>query len=177
MSGFSRFFNKLFHKKNSNTYSIDLNTANEALQNVFAACEQPPNTIPFDKLVLRQRANTKSFTIGKYISIGFILLLFIMPFVFPHSPAKITQSSGSKAHFTIEDHYVSDSTFTLVLSGDEIDYSSCYAIDAEQVTYLPVSSTPSAHTISFPYIGKEINLYIYNNEGQYMQLLLSPIKR
>ncbi len=49
----------MFYKKK--TYQMDMDTANTALQNIFAACEKTPNTIPFDKLVLRQSAYTKPF--------------------------------------------------------------------------------------------------------------------
>ena len=39
-----------FHKKNR--YELDMTTANNALQNILSTCNQPVNTIPFDKLVL-----------------------------------------------------------------------------------------------------------------------------
>ena len=80
---------------------MDIKQAGETLQNIFAACEQEPNKVPFDKIVLRQKANTKMFTIGKYISILFIIFLFIAPFLFPHSEATITaqKTSKSKIHF------------------------------------------------------------------------------
>ena len=37
---------------------MDIKQAGETLQNIFAACEQEPNKVPFDKIVLRQKANT-----------------------------------------------------------------------------------------------------------------------
>ena len=42
-----------FHKKNR--YELDMTTANNALQNILSSCNQPVNTIPFDKLVLRKK--------------------------------------------------------------------------------------------------------------------------
>ena len=48
-----------FEKKNK--YEMNIDTANEILQNVFAAESKTPNTVPFDKLVLRQKANTRFY--------------------------------------------------------------------------------------------------------------------
>ena len=47
-----------FHKKNR--YELDMTTANNALQNILSSCNQPVNTIPFDKLVLRKKVNAAS---------------------------------------------------------------------------------------------------------------------
>lgn len=48
-----------FHKKNR--YELDMTTANNALQNILSSCNQPVNTIPFDKLVLRKKVNAASY--------------------------------------------------------------------------------------------------------------------
>ena len=48
-----------FHKKNR--YELDMTTANNALQNILSTCNQPVNTIPFDKLVLRKKVNAASY--------------------------------------------------------------------------------------------------------------------
>ena len=48
-----------FHKKNR--YELDMTTANNALQNILSTCNQPVNTIPFDKLVLRKKGNAASY--------------------------------------------------------------------------------------------------------------------
>ena len=44
-----------FHKKNR--YELDMTTANNALQNILSSCNQPVNTIPFDKLDTDLRAD------------------------------------------------------------------------------------------------------------------------
>ena len=46
-----------FHKKNR--YELDMTTANNALQNILSSCNQPVNTIPFDKLVLRKKSECR----------------------------------------------------------------------------------------------------------------------
>ena len=168
----------IFKKKN-NTYSIDITKANETLQNVFAVCDHIPNTIPFDKLVLRQKAKTRCFTIGKYISGLFIVLLFLVPFVFPHSPITLTKNSNSTGtDVSITNHYISEGKFVLTLSGDDIDYSRCYASslnsDGTYEDYPIISCDPDEHTIVFTYPKKTLNIYIYTEDGECLQLLLTP---
>lgn len=162
--------------KEQNKYTMDLKQADQTLQNIFAACEQKPNTIPFDKIVLRQRAKTRSFTLGKYLCLLFIVLLFIVPFVFPHSHAKISSTQNYSSNLEVESHYVSGSQFTLFLSGEDIDYADSYASAADGTIYLPVGSDATEHKIVFPYVGKEVNIYIYDSKGNYIQLLLTPLQ-
>ena len=45
----------MFRKKK--TYQMDIKSADTTLQNIFAACNETPNTVPFDKLLLRQKAH------------------------------------------------------------------------------------------------------------------------
>ena len=47
---------KMFRR--NKIYSINRKAANEALQNVFAACEQAPNTQSLDALLFKNIANT-----------------------------------------------------------------------------------------------------------------------
>lgn len=51
---------------------MNIDSANAALQNIFAACDQKPNTMPFDTILLRQQANTRSYAIAKHIAELFI---------------------------------------------------------------------------------------------------------
>lgn len=155
-------------------YQMDLSSANETLQSVFAACKQEPNTIPFDKLILRQRARTKPFTIGKYLSILFVILLFIVPFVFPHSKTSISTEPNSLSELSIVNHYTDDDSFTLILSGEKIDFDSCYAVDINNVHYEPVSYNKKENKIVFPYYGEALNIYIYDVNAHSIQVILTP---
>ena len=63
----------MFFSKNSK-YEMNKETANAALQNVFAACDKAPNTIPFDKLLLREKLNTHIY--DRLVVLVLLLLLF-----------------------------------------------------------------------------------------------------
>ena len=68
-----------FYKKHR--YEMDIKLANETLQNIFAACDRAPNTIPFDKLVLRQKTNTRLYNILLIITAILFLLTLLFPFM------------------------------------------------------------------------------------------------
>ncbi len=75
----------MFFKKR-NVYEIDMIQANNTLQNVFAACNQAPNTIPFDKLVLRNQLDTKIYNRLLIITSIALLFTFLSPlFIVPAS--------------------------------------------------------------------------------------------
>ena len=71
--------------RRNKTYSINRKAANEALQNVFAACEQTPNTQSLDALLFKNIANTTLVKTGKWLSIALLLLVLLSPLAFYYS--------------------------------------------------------------------------------------------
>ena len=70
----------MFFRKNK-IYKMDPGQANSALQNIFAACDQTPNTIPFDKLLLRQKLNTRKYDILLCVIALALFFTFLSPLV------------------------------------------------------------------------------------------------
>ena len=68
-----------FHKKNR--YELDMNTANNALQYILSTCNQPVNTIPFDKPVLRKKVNAASYNRLFVATAVIFVLTFLSPLV------------------------------------------------------------------------------------------------
>lgn len=163
----------LFHKKNK--YKMNIDTANAALQNIFAACDQKPNSTPFDTILLRQEANTKSCMIAKHLSELFILILFGLPLLFKHSQVSISTNTPNMV-FSVENHYIEDSKLFLDLSSGSVDADRCYATTADGNRYLPISYNKSGNILVFPYDNKELNIFIYDTMDNYMQLVLTPTK-
>jgi len=165
-------FNK---RKHTQTYTMDVNTANETLQNVFLACNQPPNTVPFDKLLLRRKLNTRHYTICICIILLFLVLTFLSPFVFMHhSVSKIVTVNGYHSSIIVVDHYLKKDYFCLVLSGKGIDYADAYLTDSSGQKMSPSSFDVLKGHIVFPYDGKEVQIYIPSDDGTTLHLLLSP---
>ncbi len=159
----------MFRKKK--TYQMDIKSADTTLQNIFAACNETPNTVPFDKLLLRQKAHTRNYDILLAIIalIIFITLLAPLPFL-------AFRETVNYSPVILEEHYVSNDRLHLVLDtgNQEIKYEEAYLVSATGTVYEIVSYDDSAHSLCFPYVPYECNIYIpYGNDLQ-LHLLISP---
>ena len=79
----------MFGFKKSKRYQMDIKTADQMLQNVFAACDTTPNKVPFDKIVLRNKTNVRS----ERLLIGITAFIFSLTY-FPSLSAFTSSSSG-----------------------------------------------------------------------------------
>lgn len=163
-----------FRKKKK--YQMDITLANETLQNVFSACEKEPNTIPFDKILLRQKPATKVFTVGKWITILMLVLTFLAPLAFKPSPANLSNVSGISKNLSIVNHHITDGQLYIQFSGSSIDAEKCYMITITGETIAPLSMDPLTNTIAFQYLEEETNIYIMSMDQSNMQILVSPKK-
>ena len=159
----------MFRKKK--TYQMDIKSADTTLQNIFAACNETPNTVPFDKLLLRQKAHTRNYDILLAIIalIIFITLLAPLPFL-------AFRETVNYSPVILEEHYVSNDRLHLVLDtgNHEIKYEEAYLVSATGTVYEIVSYDDRAHSLCFPYVPYECNIYIpYGNDLQ-LHLLISP---
>ncbi|MFT3984939.1 MAG: hypothetical protein QM697_13610 [Lachnospiraceae bacterium] len=159
----------MFFKKK---YSMDRNTANQTLQNVFAACNQPPNTIPFDKLVLKGLAQTALVKVCKWSAFCFLLLVLLAPLAFQNSEFTVS-SKGFGQRIAIENHRLYADHFIMQLSGGSIDYENIYAKKPDGTVVFPVSADPDSGSVVIPYDGNSLNIYIPDNSGNVLQALLS----
>lgn len=159
----------MFFKKK---YSMDMNTANQTLQNVFAACNQQPNTIPFDKLVLKGLAQTTLVKFCKWSAAVFLLLVLLAPLTF-RNPDFIVSSKGFGQQIAIEDHQLYEDHFIMRLSGENVDYDNIYAKKPDGTVVFPSSADPSERSVVIPYDGSSLNIYIPDNSGNVLQALLS----
>lgn len=161
-------------KKKKNKYYMNMDQANQALQNVFAACEKAPNTIPFDKLVLRQKLNTRIYDRLINLTVIFLLITFLSPL----AVAPMNAMFNRNRHFSkieVESDYVADGILYLSLTGEDILFDQAYQLTRDGVTELPLSYDEKCYTISFPYHSdQEVNIYIPSASGQPLHLLISP---
>ncbi len=166
------FFKKKYSK---NKYSMDMNTANDTLQKVFAACDTPPNTIPFDKIVLRQKAHTRTFFIGKWICFICLLLILIAPLAFHDSPS-YSNTASEMNHMKIEKHYIKENKFIIYLSGPNLNLSYSYAVTQDGTVFLPDYYNNETGELVFPYPNKPLNIFISRDQDEFLQVILTPKK-
>lgn len=163
---------QLFHKKNK--YEINIETANAALQNVFSACDKVPNSIPFDKLLLREKLNTRLYDRILILLSVLLLLTFLSPLaVVPVS--EFLDSRFAPEKVLLEDDYVEDGVLYIRLTGDNILFDEAY-LEMPDGTVIPVLSyDKNSQTLCFPFITEaETNIYIPVKDNTPLHLLLSP---
>lgn len=160
-----------FHKKNR--YELDMTTANNALQNILSTCNQPVNTIPFDKLVLRKKINAASYNRLIIATAVIFVLTFLSPLIIvPLSELNDRLFAPAPAELTLD--YVENNVLSLKFTGDNILYNDAYmeTLSGERIS--PLSVDVSDRVISFPFLSEEANIYIPVKNGTTIHLLFTP---
>ncbi|MBQ7581711.1 MAG: hypothetical protein IJU25_02710 [Lachnospiraceae bacterium] len=159
---------------NRHKYTMDMTTANNILQNVFIAGEQAPNTTPFDKIVLRSKAQTTMVTACMWIGIVMLLLTLLSPLAFSSRDFKVEQPRSTRS-LQIVSHKLYTSEFVMMIEGDKLDYQNIYALknDGEVVFPSKIQFVNGDTEVTIPYDGEQSNLYIPDLDGNILQAILS----
>ncbi len=159
---------------NRHKYTMDMTTANNILQNVFIAGEQAPNTTPFDKIVLRSKAQTTMVTACMWIGIVMLLLTLLSPLAFSSRDFKVEQPRSTRS-LQIVSHKLYTSEFVMMIEGDKLDYQNIYALknDGEVVFPSKIQFVNGDTEVTIPYDGEQLNLYIPDLDGNILQAILS----
>ncbi len=156
------------------TYQMDIDKANSTLQNVFAACDQAPNTIPFDKIVLRQKVNTRIYNGLLTATALFLLLTFFAPFFIVPASHMMEDILAPQPVVLLNDYLDGDILY-LQLAGDNILYEEAYLETLDGRKESAVTYDERKQLIGFPYIGdSESNIYIPIKNSEPLHLLFSP---
>lgn len=160
-----------FHKKNR--YELDMTTANNALQNILSTCNQPVNTIPFDKLVLRKKVNAASYN----RLIAATAVIFVLTFLSPLIIVPLSELTGkllvsTPPELTLD--YVENNILSLQFTGDNILYTEAYMETVSGEIIAPLSVDASQGVISFPFLTEEANIYVPVKNGETLHLLFTP---
>ena len=160
-----------FHKKNR--YELDMTTANNALQNILSSCNQPVNTIPFDKLVLRKKVNAASYN----HLIAATALIFVLTFLSPLAIVPLSELTAKMLVSTPPEltlDYVENNILSLQFTGDNILYTEAFMETMSGEVIEPLSVDASQGVISFPFLSEEANIYVPVKNGETIHLLFTP---
>ena len=159
--------------RRNKVYSINKKAANEALQNVFAACEQTPNTQSLDALLFKNIANTTLVKLGKWLSIALLLLILLCPLVF-YMAGKNAGTKTHKAEIAVTNHYLDEENdcFVMELSGNDIYYEGIYAKNETGSVIYPIETDQNG-TVKFHFESGTLNIFIPDTEGGIVQAVLS----
>ena len=162
-----------FHRPHK--YKMDMTTANATLQNVFSACNQAPNTIPFDKLLLRQKANTRTYDRFLLVIGIFLLLTFLSP-VFVVPAANCIAEAFEPEPVELKEYYIEEDYLCLLLSGDGICYEAAYMVTPNGEHIPPASYDTTKQLLQFPIQEDvEYNIYIPVDNSVPYHLLFTPL--
>lgn len=149
-------------------YQMDDKKADELLQNVFRTAGQTPNTVPFDKLLLRQKAKIGNLTAARNIAIMLLVLVFVSPLFFRpavkdvHGPEIVADS--------LKEDVLS---ITLTDQGTGVYFDGIYAKDDSGKIIKPSSCNEDRSVITFAHPEKSLNIYIPDNAGNITHALFT----
>lgn len=150
-----------------------MNTANNALQNILSTCNQPVNTIPFDKLVLRKKINAASYNRLIAATAVIFVLTFLSPLIIvPLSELNEKLFAPAPAELTLD--YVENNVLSLRFTGDNILYSESFMETLSGEIIKPLSVDPATGTVNFPFLSEEANIYIPVKNSETIHLLFTP---
>lgn len=157
-----------------NQYQMDITTANAALQNIFAACDKSPNTIPFDKIMLRQKVNTKPLHTLMIITACLFAFTLVSPFIVSPVSACIEKLMMGETVCLVTD-YVQDDVLYLEFTGDNLLFEQAYAEASDGTRFYALSYDKELKQICFEYDSStELNIYIPVRFSEPLHFLLSP---
>ena len=155
------------------TYNIGRKQANETLMNVFAACDQAPNSKSFDYLVVKNIANTTMVKVGKRMSIVLLLLVIICPLAFRTSDGYSLMKR--KNPVVVVSHHLDkeNDCFVMELRGVGIDYDGIYAKNETGQIVVPSSVNEETGEVCIPFTEGNLNIFVPNEDGSVIQAVLS----
>ncbi len=163
----------MFFKKR-NTYEMNVDTANAILQNVFAAEDKTPNMLSFDKIVLRQKANTRFYDKILRVLLLVLTLSFLSPLVIV-PVANLFYHPAEQSQAVLLDNYVKDNCLYIQLGNTGILFEEAYMETLDGTRYPVISYEDKTCTLCFPYPeNTESNIYIPVEDGTVLHLLLTP---
>ncbi len=162
-----------FHFRKRKVYTMDINVASETLQNVLSACNREPSNIPLDVLLMRQKPQTRFYTVMKYLTLFLLLLTFLSPLAFKHPPVRFQTTATGSGEFILDSHYVINGNLYLQLYGETVDVSDCYMLTDSGARFTPSSFDKKKGLISFPYDGEGANIYLESEKGSSIHIVMT----
>lgn len=155
-------------------YQMDQNAADAALQNILAACDKEPNTIPFEKLSQRRSKNTVLYSVMLAVTGMLLFLTMLLPFYIKPLLALTAPAFMPEPVTLLHDH-VEDGVLYLEFSGDDILYDRAYMETTDDRRESVLFYDEGSGMIAFPYhTDTESNVYIPLGSGEKLQFLITP---
>lgn len=157
-----------------NKYNINKKAADEALKNVFAACDVEPNDRPLEVIRVINVANNAVVKVGLRIAIALLIFILILPFVFKAAQKQAELHKTMECRVEVTSHYIDDAGyFTMHIEGVGIDYDNIYAKADDGHLVYPYDCDSKFGIIKFPLEDSSLNIYVPMTDGTTMHAVLS----
>ena len=160
-------------KRKTRHYNMSHKAAGDTLKNVLAACNIESDNINFELLRIKSIAQTNLVDTCKWITVGFLFLVLIAPVALINNDIRISSRGIVNERIIIEDHQLYSDHFVLKLIGNDIDYDSIYALDADGTTFIPTYADPETGMVEFPYGDESLTIYISDTHGHTLSATVS----
>jgi len=156
-------------------FEMDDKQAQSTLQNVFKACniKEIVQAKSLKEIQERQKKEHAKSRLLFGVTGFFLLLLLLAPFAFC-KPIVDLQTQNNSSGMNVFQHHTEDGIFYLSLSGNSVDYEHVEIYNSSGELILPSSFDEKTNTITFSYNNEELNLFIPDENGNTLHLLLTP---
>lgn len=159
-----------------NKYSMNMKTADATLQNIFDACNVSHNSVPFDKIMLRSRAETKTVELFRYLATLFLIFAILTPLFFSRDDSFVLLNKAPGQPVVVTDHQLYDTAFTMCLMGKDILYDEIKATKEDGAIIFPKLIDKNNGIVTFPYDGSPLTIVVPAGNGYSMTAILSENK-
>ena len=150
--------------------------ADETLQSIFDACDVSHNTIPFDKVILKSKVETKIIHGFIHLAVFFLFLAIICPLFFKQdSNFKIMNSTPGQP-VVIIDHQLYENSFAMSLTGNGIKYDEVNGIKENGAIVFPKTIDEAKGIVVIPYDGDALSINIPTIDGYVLHAILNERK-
>ena len=153
-----------------NNKNLDKDTANNILNNVLDTISVPQPEYTVDSLMEKRRFIKLNMLVLRILATIFLILVVISPLAYKGDPdfSLITSSKN----VAIMSHDLYDTYFVMSITGSA-DYTNIRATKGDGAIIYPDKCDPQTGTVSFPFTGEEINIFIPTTNGECIQAVLS----
>lgn len=156
-------------------YTMDMQSADTTLQNVFSACKINAQAKSVRELQEKHEKEERGYHSLMFVAVAVLILVLLMPLCFHRSEQNVTRLGAQTTTVSVYQHHLKDGIFYLTFSGgDQIRYADIYLVDENGERSKPLSYDSQTSTITFAYQGGSVNIYIPDQSGNQLHLLLSP---
>lgn len=165
----------MFFKYSKEKYEMNDKQAQDTLQKVFQTCDikEVVHARSLKEIQERQKKEQRKTRTLFFVAGFFLLLLLLSPFAF-YRPIVDLQPQSGLSNLNVYQHHTEEGIFYLSLSGSTVDYEHVEIYNSAGELVLPSSFDAETNTITFSYNNEELNLFIPDENGNTLHLLLTP---